>query len=128
MFETLHNRAYVGKGPYQRYKNSTKARTPGSKNGVDRGVRMDTKSPCSHVSEAQYAEMVEHEAMVAYEFSAAAKLMLNGAASPGKKRLDPNHAKGKANLKNCPGIDIAARADGVKLFRALLSKPIGSGL
>ena len=128
MFETLHNRAYVGKGPYQRYMNSTKQRTPGANNGVDRGVHMDTKSPCSRVTEAQYAEMVEHEAMVAYEARFGSGTLLNSVASPGKKRLDPNHAKGKTNLKNCPGIDLAAQADGALLLQKLLGKARGTGL
>jgi len=129
MFETLHNKAYVGKGPYQRYKNSTKQRTTGKQNGVDRGVHMDTQSPCKkYVSEAQYAEMVEHKAMEAYASYSGAKPLLNSASSPGKKRLDPKSDKGKKNLKNCPGIDAAAEADGNQLLQLLLAKPPGTGL
>lgn len=42
-------------------------------------------------------------------------------------RTSPSHAWGKANIKNCPGIVAAARADGQSLVNTMLARPKGSG-
>ena len=119
--------AYIGKGPHGRYGESVAYRA-GNPQNVDRGVWMDTKSPCPAISEAEYAEMVEHAAMVYYETIPGALKLKNTNTSPGKNRMDPNHKKGKNNLSLCPILATKATADGIALISKLLAKAKGSGV
>jgi RHS repeat-associated protein len=123
IFETNANQAYIGKGPYGRYGDSIDR----YKQGVNRGVHMDTKSPCSGVPEAEYAEMVEHLAMAAYAALPNAKQTLNRIASPGAKRIDLPNAKAITNLAKCPGLRTVAIKDAAALIAKLNLKPPGSG-
>jgi hypothetical protein len=126
-FETKDGKAYIGKGPYERYRNGSVKERAGGVDVISRGVHMDTQSPCPKVSEAEYAEMVEHHAIVLYKTRGNSKPLLNTNASPGQKRTDPTTQKGRTNLSNCPGINMHAAKDAARLLGMLSSKKEGEG-
>jgi RHS repeat-associated protein len=128
VFETSNGSAYIGKGPYDRYLASTRQRMAEDKSSsIDRGVHMDTKSPCpSAISEDSYAFMVESLAMAAYRGLPAAKPDLNRIASPGDKKL-----KNIVALAKCPKVAAMvsknAATDAATLITKLGAKLPGSG-
>jgi RHS repeat-associated protein len=121
IFETAKGQAYIGKGPYDRYGRSV-VREAGGPSGVSRGAHMDTKSPCSNVSEDDYTLMVESAAMVAYPRLPGAKPTLNRIDSPGTNKL-----KNTLKAGTCPKLAASVAKDAATLLAKLMAKPIGSG-
>jgi RHS repeat-associated protein len=132
IFETLNGNAYIGKGPYYRYQTSTLERTKfdGSfrsggndiNKAVSRGSHSDVKSPCSNVSNNDYALMVESVAMKMYPRLPGAMPTLNRISSPGEKKL----SSAKQGTK-CPGLQVSADKDAAILIGNMQIKALGSG-
>ena len=129
MFETKNGTCYVGKGAWGRYTKSTRqrSRADGSKtsknsydDAVPKGTHITVKSPCSQVNVDDYAEMVEHTAMLLLEDNVKNKLykgcangFANGIASPGAKKLE-------AQSSVCPGLKLSATTDATRLYNQFL--------
>ena len=129
MFETLNGTCYVGKGAWGRYLKSTRqrSRNDGSKkstneydDAVPKGTHITVKSPCSQVDVDDYAEMVEHMAMLLLKDNVKNKLyngcksgFANDIASPGVKKLE-------AKSSICSGLKLSATTDATKLYNQFI--------
>ena len=125
IFEVINNPTgdtYIGKGPWSRYLGSTRQRGGGKgAPDVSRGAHIDVKSPCTSVSDSDYAFIVEDTAMTIYKtLHNPSVKYLNAATSPGRKKLALLSVK-------CPILATRATADANALIGKMMEKPLGSG-